>query len=209
VPTDAPEPLAPEQPLAERSLYRLAYQTAPELVALLDAVPARIPLDADMVRETVRLARVPTSGVPRESRKGVLCFAASHLVSWLGAHEPRTEHSRQSAVLLARALALRGAWYDVELGVKGAALISDTPQQWLRFSADDHDEHRDIDAARVAAVERTRAALLRGELPPADEQSFHALLWFVQTTATLRCGVRRAARFWRAALAASRASRCR
>jgi serine/threonine protein kinase len=184
VPTEPVDALAPEQPLSDRALYRVAHGGAPaELLALLDAVPPRIALSAELVRETVQKACAPTSGVPREVRKGVLCCAASQLVTWLGRqHEALTQHSRRSAVLLARALARRGAWYDVELGAKGGALISDTPQQWVRFCADDHDEQRDVDAARVAALERTRAALMRGEAPPADEQCFHALLWFVQTT---------------------------
>jgi hypothetical protein len=87
----SPDALAPEQPLGDRALYRIAYvESAPALAALLDAVPARIALSAELVRETVQQARAPTSGVPREVRKGVLCFAASQLITWLGRqHEPR------------------------------------------------------------------------------------------------------------------------
>jgi serine/threonine protein kinase len=141
----------PEQPFVRRSsaLYRPSGATQAELLRTFDAAPQLSQLASiggDAVRETVMRARARVGGVPvSETRRSVgRCFGARDLITWLVANEPRALKSRPLAVLLARVLASRGAFYDVDSKLN---LVSDCAQQWLRFCDDDRATTGELDTS--------------------------------------------------------------
>jgi serine/threonine protein kinase len=142
----------PEQPFTARSsaFYRPSSGTQAELLRTFEAAPQVSQLASiggDAVRETVMRARARVGGVPPcETRKNIgRCVVARDLITWLVANEPRALKSRALAVLLARVLASRGAFYDVD---SKSNLVSDCAQQWLRFCEDERGGN-DVDTSAL------------------------------------------------------------